>query len=79
MKHINAMEQMLTSVERNIQKKINCHFKEANELLKTIPPVKDGASVIGIRKLEDVNLLLLCLKADHPYCCLSGKGGIIQR
>jgi transposase len=40
------MEQMLTSVEEKIQKKINCHFKEAYELLKTIPPVKDSASVL---------------------------------
>ena len=46
LKHINAMERMLTSVERNIQKQINCHFKEAYDLLRTIPPVKDSASVL---------------------------------
>ena len=46
LKHINSMENMLTSVEQNIQKKINCHFKEAYDLLKTIPPVKDSASVL---------------------------------
>jgi len=46
LKHINAMEQMLTSIEQKKQKKINCHFKEAYELLKTIPPVKDNASVL---------------------------------
>ncbi len=40
------MERMLTSVERNIQKQINCHFKEAYDLLRTIPPVKDSASVL---------------------------------
>lgn len=44
--HINAMERMLTTVEKDIQKQINCHFKEAYELLQTIPPVKDSASVL---------------------------------
>ena len=33
-------------MEQKIQEKIELHFKEAYELLKTIPPVKDSASVI---------------------------------
>jgi transposase len=33
-------------VEQKIQEKIDLHFKEAFELLKTIPPIKDAASVI---------------------------------
>jgi transposase len=44
--HINAMEEILLSVEHKIQEKIDIHFKEEFELLKTIPSVKDSASVI---------------------------------
>jgi transposase len=44
--HIAMMEGLLATVEQKIQEKIERHFKEAYELLKTIPPVKDNASVI---------------------------------
>ena len=46
LEHINAMEEILVTVEQKIQEKIDFHFKEEFELLKTIPPVKDSASVI---------------------------------
>lgn len=46
LEHINAMEEIFSSVEQKIQEKIERHFKEAFELLKTIPPIKDSASVI---------------------------------
>jgi transposase len=46
LEHINAMEEIFSNVEQKIQEKIECHFKEEFELLKTIPPVKDSASVI---------------------------------
>ena len=46
LQHINAMEEIFLSVEQKIQEKIELHFKEAFELLKTIPPIKDSASVI---------------------------------
>ncbi len=44
--HINDMEKILLTLEQKIQEKIELHFKEEFELLKTIPPVKDSASVI---------------------------------
>jgi transposase len=44
--HINAMEEIFSTVELKIQEQIELHFKEEYELLKTIPPVKDSASVI---------------------------------
>jgi transposase len=44
--HINAMEEIFSAVEQKIQEKIELHFKEEYELLKTIPAVKDSASVI---------------------------------
>jgi len=44
--HIRAIEEELVSLENKIQKKIETHFKVAYELLKTIPGVKDNASVI---------------------------------
>ena len=44
--HIAAMQEILAAVERKIQEQIELHFKEAYELLKTIPPVKDNASVL---------------------------------
>ncbi len=46
LEHINAMEEIFSNVEQKIREKIECHFKEEFELLKTIPPVKDSASVI---------------------------------
>jgi transposase len=44
--HIAMMEELLTTVENKIQETIERHFKKDYELLKTIPPVKDSASVI---------------------------------
>jgi len=44
--HIKMMEELLATVEERIQEKIDRHVKEEYELLKTIPPVKDNASVI---------------------------------
>jgi len=44
--HIAMMEELLSTVEQKIQEKIERHFKEEYKLLKTIPAVKDGASVI---------------------------------
>lgn len=44
--HITAMQEILAAVEQKIQEQIEFHFKEAYELLKTIPPVKDNASVL---------------------------------
>ena len=46
LEHIDAMEEIFSNVEQKIQEKIERHFKEEFELLKTIPPVKDSASVI---------------------------------
>ncbi|MGD0237214.1 MAG: IS110 family transposase [Syntrophorhabdales bacterium] len=46
LEHISAMEEILVTVEQKIGEKIDLHFKEEFELLKTIPPVKDSASVI---------------------------------
>jgi transposase len=46
LEHINAMEEIFSTVEQKIQEKLELHFKEEYELLKTIPPVKDSASVI---------------------------------
>ena len=44
--HVKMMEALLATVEERIQEKIDRHFKEEYKLLKTIPPVKDNASVI---------------------------------
>ncbi len=44
--HIKAMEEILFTVEQKIQESIERHFQEEYELLKTIPPMKDSASVI---------------------------------
>ena len=44
--HIAMMEGLLATVEKKIQETIERHFKKDYELLKTIPPVKDSASVI---------------------------------
>ena len=40
--HIAMMEDLLSSVEQKIQEKIELHFKEEYELLKTIPSVQDS-------------------------------------
>ena len=44
--HIETMEKLLLPLEEKIQEKINLHFKEEYELLKTIPPIGESASVI---------------------------------
>lgn len=44
--HIGMVEELFLTVEQKTQEKIERHFKEEFELLKTIPPVKDSASVI---------------------------------
>ena len=44
--HIATMEELLSTVEQKMQEKIELHFKEEYEPLKTIPPVKDNASII---------------------------------
>jgi transposase len=46
LKHIKAIEEILSSLEQKIKEMINLHYKEEYELLQTIPPVKDSASVI---------------------------------
>ena len=46
LEHIKAMEGILITVEQKIQQQIDLHFKEEFKLLKTVPPVKDSASVI---------------------------------
>jgi transposase len=44
--HIKAIEEELSALECRIQEKIERHFKIEYELLKTIPGVKENASVI---------------------------------
>ena len=44
--HMSVMEEILLTVEQKIQEHIELHFKEEYELLKTIPPVQDSASVL---------------------------------
>jgi transposase len=44
--HIETMEKLLLVLEEKIEEKINLHFKEEFELLKTIPPIGESASVI---------------------------------
>jgi len=44
--HIAMVEELLATVEQKIQEKIERHFKKEYDLLRTIPPVKDSASVI---------------------------------
>ncbi|MGA2331924.1 MAG: IS110 family transposase [Syntrophales bacterium] len=44
--HIKAIEEELSALECRIQEKIERHFKVEYELLKTIPGVKENASVI---------------------------------
>lgn len=44
--HMKALEEILSVLEQKIQEKIELHFKEEYELLRTIPPVQDSARVI---------------------------------
>ena len=46
LKHIRAMEKILSDIERKIQEKIDRHYKEEYELLQTIPGVKGEASTL---------------------------------
>jgi transposase len=46
LRHIGAMEKILSEIERRIQQKINRHYKEEYELLQTIPGVKGEASIL---------------------------------
>jgi len=46
LKHIRAIEKILSDIERKIQEKINRHYKEEYELLQTIPGVKGEASTL---------------------------------
>ena len=46
LKHIRAMEKILSDIEQKIQEKIGRHYKEEYELLQTIPGVKENASTI---------------------------------
>jgi len=54
--HIKMMEDLLATVEQRIQEKIDRHFKEEYELLKTLPPMKDNASVIIAEMGVDMDL-----------------------
>jgi transposase len=44
--HMKAIEEILSTLEQKIEETIERHFKEEYELLQTIPPVKENASVI---------------------------------
>ncbi len=46
LKHIKAIEEIISNLEQKIKEMIDIHYKEEYELLQTIPPVKDSASVI---------------------------------
>jgi transposase len=46
LKHIRAMEKILSDIERKIQEKIDRHYKEEYKLLQTIPGVKGEASTL---------------------------------
>src|SRR5512139_1367187 len=46
LKHIRAMEKILSGIERRIQEKIDRHYKGEYELLQTIPGVKAEASTL---------------------------------
>ena len=54
--HIKAMEEILFTMEQKIQENIERHFKEEYELLKTLPPMKDSASVIIAEMGVDMDL-----------------------
>jgi transposase len=46
LRHIRAMEKILSDIERKIQEKIDRHYKEEYALLQTIPGVKGEASTL---------------------------------
>jgi transposase len=46
LKHIRAMEKILLGIERKIREKIERDYKEEDELLQTIPGVKENASTV---------------------------------
>jgi transposase len=46
LKHIRAMEKILSEIEQKIQEKIDRHYKEEYALLQTIPGVKGEASTL---------------------------------
>lgn len=46
LKHIRAIEKILSEIERRIQEKISRHYKEEYALLQTIPGVKGEASTL---------------------------------
>ena len=46
LKHIQAMEKILSDIERKIQEKIHRHYQEEYALLQTIPGVKGEASTL---------------------------------
>ncbi len=46
LKHLRAMEKILSEIERKIQEKIDHRYKEEYELLQTIPGVKGEASTL---------------------------------
>jgi transposase len=46
LKHIRAMEKILLGVERKIREKIERDYKQEDELLQTIPGVKENASTV---------------------------------
>lgn len=46
LRHMKAIEEILSTLERKIAETIELHYKEEYELLQTIPPVKDSASII---------------------------------
>src|SRR4030042_1689712 len=46
LKHIRAMGKILLGVERKIREKIERNYKEEDELLQTIPGVKENASKV---------------------------------
>lgn len=50
------MEEILFTMEQKIQENIERHFKEEYELLKTLPPMKDSASVIIAEMGVDMDL-----------------------
>jgi transposase len=54
--YIKAMEEILFTMEQKIQENIERHFKEEYELLKTLPPMKDSASVIIAEMGVDMDL-----------------------
>ncbi|MCX5807547.1 MAG: IS110 family transposase [Proteobacteria bacterium] len=56
LKHIKAMEEILSNLEQKIEEMIDLHYKEEYELLQTIPPVKDSASVIIAEMGVNMNL-----------------------